>query len=554
MYCSRSKSSIEPRGHSALFLSIALLCVLGFENSLAYSGEVIRVIDGDLDSAIQKATTGDTIQCDPDFQILTDHAFLIDKTVSLFGLNAKLKDGVGRTEILLVTADNVHLADIQVTGNIDTISDKQRTSLIKFQAEGFVIERVVGKDCQKDVICVQGSPGNSIKGGLIQDIRGTNIGRDVVSIAGRYVLFKTLVSDLVIRRVKCSGSRIRGAVEISDGTRNIKVDDVYSENSLYGVDVQTHKEGETNENITVSNVVVKNCSHAIRMATKANSNKNLVFKNISGTKWNADAIPVQVHNATNVTFENVEISGEIAGGVIAEITKSNNVITKSFTHNSKPVTIEEITFNDSTSDIVLLGKTFHSKRHSTPRLTPGVVNSGVAAPSDLIHETFEGRSLFPKLNLVDVPTAPSGGVGAEVGQTRFGATTTEASLVTHSSRRLSIPIDSRAHFDASVLVGLKNAEQGDCKVRVRVFFDNKDSCTTSWVDLPGNAHETMQQLSWKDLSVNGDGATMITELRIQFSQEAFPQPAQDVYVDELNLRCFWLRGVPVSRAPGISGK
>ena len=45
----------------------------------------------------------------------------------------------------------------------------------------------------------------------------------------------------------------------------------------------------------------------------------------------------------------------------------------------------------------------------------------------------------------------------------------------------------------------------------------------------------MQQLAWKDLTVKGDDATMITELRIQFSQEAFPQPAQDVYVDELEI-------------------
>ena len=58
---------------------------------------------------------------------------------------------------------------------------------------------------------------------------------------------------------------------------------------------------------------------------------------------------------------------------------------------------------------------------------------------------------------------------------------------------------------------------------------------TSWVDLTGNAHETMEQLTWKDLTVKGDDATMITELRIQFSQEAFPQPAQDVYVDELKI-------------------
>ena len=245
-----------------------------------------------------------------------------------------------------------------------------------------------------------------------------------------------------------------------------------------------------------------------------------------------------MNNATDVTLENVETSGNIASGIIMEVTKSNNIITKSFTHNAKPVVIEQIKFNDDTSDLVLLGKTFHSKGDSTPKLTHGIVSSEVAAPSDVIHEAFEGRSLFARLNHVDVPATPSGGVGAEVGQTNFEATTTEALKVTHSSRRLSIPIDSRIHFDVSVLVGLKNAEQGDCKVRVRVLCDNENSCTTSWVDLTGNAHETMEQLSWKDLrdlTVKGDNATMITELRIQFSQEAFPQPAQDVYVDELKI-------------------
>ena len=146
MHCPKFKSPMDPHRHSSLLLLATFLCFLTYGSKSACSGEVINVIDGDLNSAIKMASTGDTIQCDPDFQILTDSTFVIDKSISLFGLNAKLEDGVGKTEILKVTADNVHIADIQVTGNYDTIRENQRTSLITLEAEGFVIERVAGKD------------------------------------------------------------------------------------------------------------------------------------------------------------------------------------------------------------------------------------------------------------------------------------------------------------------------------------------------------------------------------------------------------------------------
>ncbi|WP_144059017.1 hypothetical protein [Rhodopirellula sp. SWK7] len=533
MHYTRCKSGIDPRGHSALFLLSTLLCFFVFGNTSVCLGEVIKVIDGDLNSALQKAATGDTVQCDPSFQIFTGREFVIDKSISLVGLNAKLKDGVGKTEILLVTADNVHLADIQVTGNIGTITEKQRTSLIKFEAEGFVVERVVGKDCLKDVICIQGSKGKSIKGGLVQDVSGTNIGRDVVSIAGRYVLYKTLVSDVTVRRVKCFGSVNRGAVEVSDGTRNITVDDVYAEDSQYGVDIQTHKVGETNENITISNVVVKNCDHAIRMATKANSNKNLVFKNIRGTDWREESIPVQVNNATGVVLQDVEISGSLAGGVVMEVTEGKNVTADSFTHNSKPVGEDQIRFNDYVSDVVLAGKAFRPKRKPRPELTDEMLAAGATAEPDGFRVAFEGEPFFAKVSHVNAPVIPNGSVGAEVGQAAFDATTTGPSVVTVSSNQISVPIDSRASFGVSLLAGLKSPRQGNCRVRVRLLCDNEDSCTTSWLPLGSKTHEAMQKLSWEDLRLREGAASMIKELRIQFAQNAFPQPAQDVYVDEL---------------------
>ena len=43
-----------------------------------------------------------------------------------------------------------------------------------------------------------------------------------------------------IENIRAYGSRLRGPVEVSDGSEHITVRDIYAESSFYGVDVQDH--------------------------------------------------------------------------------------------------------------------------------------------------------------------------------------------------------------------------------------------------------------------------------------------------------------------------
>ena len=98
---------------------------------------------------------------------------------------------------------------------------------------------------------------------------------------------------------------MRGAVEVSDGTDEITVHDVYAEDARYAIDVQDHRgDSAANTNIAIDNVEAVNCRHIIRTANSPRGHAHLKLRNLSGR----DCVsPVQVSNTNHVTIEGLSL-------------------------------------------------------------------------------------------------------------------------------------------------------------------------------------------------------------------------------------------------------
>src|SRR6185369_8540779 len=100
----------------------------------------------------------------------------------------------------------------------------------------------------KDGVMIDGdgSKDEDIVGGGVRDIVGRGVVRDTVSISGSSGHGRK-IRNVLVDNVRCYNSRLRGAVEVSDGTDNITVRKVYAEDAVYALDVQDHKEpGQSN--------------------------------------------------------------------------------------------------------------------------------------------------------------------------------------------------------------------------------------------------------------------------------------------------------------------
>ena len=276
---------------------------------------VIRVVGDDLQGAIDRAKPFDIVVADPTHEIVISKSVQIDKPLTLLGLRAKLVDGLGGAQLLVVTGDDFHLADFHLTGNSASIEQKERAALVQIRGNRFVVERGIVKDSSKDgieITIVEG--GHDVRDGVVRDIVGYDNVRDHVSISGlgRSGLY---IRNLVVENIRAYRSRSRGAVEVSDGTENITVRDVYAEGCVYGIDVQDHKHaGESNIGVRLSNIFVRGCKHAIRTDNQAaTGHRDLTLRNISGTDWPPGAFPIQVSNTRNVVIDDVRLTdgGEI---------------------------------------------------------------------------------------------------------------------------------------------------------------------------------------------------------------------------------------------------
>ena len=263
-----------------------------------------------LGMAVRAAAPHAVLVADRSHQVEVTETVRIEKPLTLVGLNMRLKPGLAKTPIIEVLSEDVHIRDFTLVGNGDSVEQRDRAPLIVVRRGRFVIENGRTDNSAKDgVMITPVAEFGNIEHGVIRNLTARNTIRDVVSIGGRgnEGLF---VRHLVVENIRSYGSRLRGPVEVSDGSEHITVRDIYAESSLYGVDVQDHgREGMINRQILIDGVQVKDCVAAIRTANRDFGHNGLIIRNVTGTDFRKDDRwrPLHVRHTSNLVIENVRI-------------------------------------------------------------------------------------------------------------------------------------------------------------------------------------------------------------------------------------------------------
>ncbi len=322
-------------------LVIAALLTLG---ATAGEDRFVTVRADDLQGAIDRAQPGDIVMADPQHEIVIKKSVVIAKPLTLVGLRARLVDGLGGTQLLIVTADGVHISDFHLVGNRDSVESKERAALLQMRGSRFVIERGVVEKSSKDgvEVTIVEDGARDVRDGVVRDIVGYDNGRDHISISGLGRL-GFYIRNLVVQNIRGYRSRSRGAVEVSDGTENITVQDIYAEDSVYGVDVQDHKRrGESNVGVRLLNIFARGCKHVVRTDNIAETgHRDLTLRNISGDKWPDGAQPIQISHTRNVVIDDVRIRDGKAIDAAIVLKNCRNV-------SLQAVTLEELSTKTET--------------------------------------------------------------------------------------------------------------------------------------------------------------------------------------------------------------
>jgi len=298
---------------------------------------VIEVGSENLQDVIDRAPPHATLLCDPTVVMTLSTPILIQKPLTLRGLHARLPDGLGKTPLVLVRASAVTISDFELHGNESTVPASVRAPLVSIDSGNFTVERGRLFNSSKDGVEITPRDGGpDIIGGVLRDLVGDGVVRDVVSISGGG--HGGRVKNVVAENIRSYRSRVRGAVEVSDGTDNITVRDVYAEDCLYAVDVQDHgRPQQTNRNVVIENVVALKCRFAVLTANGPHGHRNLSIRNVTAERC---IEAVRIKNTTLVRLENVR--------VIDHVTRKNKPLHPISILNCDGVSVRDVTVRSTT--------------------------------------------------------------------------------------------------------------------------------------------------------------------------------------------------------------
>ncbi|MDE0769321.1 MAG: hypothetical protein OSB19_13125 [Opitutaceae bacterium] len=251
---------------------------IGSPNTIHYS-----IGEASLQQVIDAAPVGSTIVCDSWRPQTLNTPIIINKSLTLKGLSARLPEGLGKTSLIEVTAENVTLLDLELHGNYDSVDQDIRAPLINITKGGFRVERCWFFDSSKDGVQIQPVDGatEDIVGGVVKDIKAFRMGRDAVSISGGIEGRK--IRNVTVDNVSLIKGYLRGPVEVSDGIDNIVVRNVYAEDCVYAIDIQDHRRKcASNVNVTIENVTAVNCKHILRTANSIRGHAGLTLRDFTG--------------------------------------------------------------------------------------------------------------------------------------------------------------------------------------------------------------------------------------------------------------------------------
>jgi hypothetical protein len=304
---------LRPRTTRAAVLAILALChFLLIATRAQNASDTIHADQRDLQQVIDLAPSNAVVQCDPNRSVTLSVPIKIRKPLTLVGLHAQLPEKLGNTSLVIVEAKGVTVTDFELVGNGDSVPQKERAPLMAIYAGDFRVERGRFINSSKDGVMIDGDGPlhEDLVGGVVRDIVGRGVVRDVVSISGSSG-HGWKIRNVLVDNVRCYDSRLRGAVEVSDGTDNITVRKVYAESAVYGLDVQDHKEpGQSNRNVVIEDVYAVNCKHAIRTANSRKGHNNLTVRDITARQC---TIPIQISHTENVHLSNVRILDHESG-------------------------------------------------------------------------------------------------------------------------------------------------------------------------------------------------------------------------------------------------
>lgn len=280
---------------------------------------VMAIARGDLQAALDAAPPYSTLVADKRQELVVEKTIHVNKPVTITGLRARLREKLPKTPLIEIFSEGVTISDFVLTGNISTVAYEDRASLIVLRRGNFIVQNGEFLDSAKDGVMV--TPlvgGGNIEHGVIRNIVGRNNARDLVSIAGlgEHGLF---VRHVLVENVRCYDSRDRGAAEASDGSEFITFRDIYSESSVYGIDVQDHnREGQVNRNIVIDGLHVRHCISAVRTANHNFGHTGLLIRNLVGESFRGDRtwLPLHIRNTRNVQLENIRLQGSAKGPVV----------------------------------------------------------------------------------------------------------------------------------------------------------------------------------------------------------------------------------------------
>ncbi len=337
------------------------------QHEVPATARIIDVAGHDLQQVIDSAPPHSTIICDPNRQLTLSTPIRIRKPLTLRGLNAKLPEKLSKTSLLSIHAERVTVSNFVLTGNADSVPQPERAPLMVIEAGDFRIESGQFFNSSKDGIMITpGTPGEGdLVGGVVRDIVGHKIIRDLVSIGGAAGGARK-VRNLLVDNVRLYGSDLRGAVEVSDGSENITVRKVYAEDAIYAVDVQDHGgKQESDRHVVIEDVYALRCRHAIRTANSPRGHAYLTLRDITADQC---AAPVRITNIDNVVIVNVRIINHKGDSQPVEFRNCNglsirDVIIDGTAHRGPAVLLVNC-------DSVIVDGV--SLRGSTPRLTSAV--------------------------------------------------------------------------------------------------------------------------------------------------------------------------------------
>jgi hypothetical protein len=304
-----------------------ILVVLGLLTHSSVSAKIIYHKGQDLRGTVKYAPAHATIICDRNERIRITKTVRIEKPLTIQGLNAGLVDGLGKTSILRVMSEGVSITDFELYGNTATVEQEVRAPLVTVEKGNFRVERGRFVNSSKDGVEINTvRDGGDIVGGIVRDVVGEGVVRDVVSISGSGRTDGLKVRNVLVENVRGIDSRLRGAVEVSDGAENITVRTVYAERCVYAVDVQDHnKSSQINRNILIEDVYAADSRYAIRTANRPFGHANLTIRDVVAERCER---PLKVSNTTGVTIENVRISGHKGRRPAILISKCDEVVVR----------------------------------------------------------------------------------------------------------------------------------------------------------------------------------------------------------------------------------